>query len=125
MVNVFFGFRFLFRAGQGRVQAHSNATRNAANPIGVGADDELSLHGGRRIYNDMNIKLTGLCRLIKSSLMMSDFPSLSPLSLSLAVNHGTVRTVVDMLRVPGQVSHTEAIAMPALLLHGALHGGSG
>lgn len=78
----------------------------------------------------MNIKLTGLCRLIKSSLMMSDFPSLTHslslcLSLSLAVNHGTVRTVVDMLRVPGQVSHTEAIAMPALLLHGALHGGSG
>lgn len=104
------------------MQAHSNATRNAAKPIGVGADDELSLHGGRRIYNDMNIKLTGLCRLIKSSLMMSDFPSPS---LSPAVNHGTVRTVVDMLRVPGQVSHTEAIAMPALLLHGALHGGSG
>lgn len=43
----------------------------------------------------------------------------------LPVSHGAIRAAADVLRLPGQVPHPQAAAMPALLLHGALHGGPG
>jgi len=41
----------------------------------------------------------------------------------MSVSHGAVRAAADVLRLPGQIPHPQAAAMPALLLHGALHGG--
>lgn len=67
-----------------------------------------------------SVVLPALCLTHTQSLTLS-----LPFSLYLAVNHGAIRTVVDVLRLPGQVSHTETAAMSALLLHGALHGGIG
>jgi len=43
----------------------------------------------------------------------------------MSVSHGAVRAAADVLRLPGQIPHPQAAAMPALLLHGALHGGPG
>ena len=40
------------------------------------------------------------------------------------VRHGAVRPVADVLHLPGPLPEPEAAAMPALLLHGAVHGGA-
>ena len=40
------------------------------------------------------------------------------------VRHGAVRPVVDVLHLPGSLPEPEAAAMPALVLHGAVHGGA-
>ena len=40
------------------------------------------------------------------------------------VRHGAVRPVADVLHLPGPLPEPEAAAMPALLLHGTVHGGA-
>lgn len=43
----------------------------------------------------------------------------------MSVSHGAIRAAVDVLRLPGPVQDSQAAAMPALLLHGAVHGRTG
>ena len=40
------------------------------------------------------------------------------------VRHGSVRPAVDVLHLLGPLPEPKAAAMPALLLHGAVHGGA-